>query len=106
MKKINDANAEIPDYLGLSDEISPWRSDIYIAVNKEVPNAQMVRISGAFLTKVFEGNYKDMKKWIEQMKAYVKSKDREMKKMYFYYTTCPKCAKHYGKNYVVIFAQV
>ncbi len=23
-----------------------------------------------------------------------------------YYTTCPKCAKKYGKNYVVILAQV
>jgi len=25
---------------------------------------------------------------------------------YFYYTTCPKCAKKYGKNYVVLLAQV
>jgi len=25
---------------------------------------------------------------------------------FFYYTTCPKCAKHYGKNYVVAFAEV
>ncbi|TSC93668.1 MAG: hypothetical protein CEN91_156 [Candidatus Berkelbacteria bacterium Licking1014_85] len=24
----------------------------------------------------------------------------------FSYTTCPKCAKVYGKNYVVLFAQV
>jgi hypothetical protein len=26
--------------------------------------------------------------------------------MYFFYTTCPRCAKHYGKNYVVGVAQV
>jgi len=26
--------------------------------------------------------------------------------MYFFYTTCPKCAKKYGKNYVVILAEV
>jgi hypothetical protein len=24
----------------------------------------------------------------------------------FYYTTCPKCAKRYGKNYVVLLAQI
>ncbi len=24
----------------------------------------------------------------------------------FFYTTCPNCAKHYGKNYVVILAQI
>ena len=26
--------------------------------------------------------------------------------VYFYYTTCPKCAKHYGHNYVVGFAEI
>ena len=26
--------------------------------------------------------------------------------LYFFYTTCPKCAKYYGKNYVVLVAQV
>jgi hypothetical protein len=25
--------------------------------------------------------------------------------MYMWYTTCPKCAKVYGKNYVVILAK-
>jgi hypothetical protein len=29
-----------------------------------------------------------------------------LKKLYFSYTTCPACAKAYGKNYVVLFAQV
>ena len=28
------------------------------------------------------------------------------KRMLFYYTTCPRCAKAYGKNYVVLFAEV
>jgi hypothetical protein len=26
--------------------------------------------------------------------------------LYFFYMTCPKCAKHYGKNYVVAVAKV
>ena len=30
----------------------------------------------------------------------------EWKDRYFYYTTCPKCAKKHGHNYVVGFAQV
>jgi len=40
------------------------------------------------------------------MQNYVKSKNKDLKKLYFYYTTCPKCAKIYGKNYVVLLAQV
>ena len=27
-------------------------------------------------------------------------------KMYMWYTTCPGCAKKYGKNYVVIISEV
>ena len=65
----------------------------------------MESISGTFLTKVFEGPYKDAGKWVKEMQAYVKSKGSEVGKMYFYYTTCPKCAKVYGKNYTVVLAK-
>ena len=66
----------------------------------------MAALSGTFLTKVFEGPYQDVGTWAEEMREYVKSKGRALKKMYFSYTTCPKCAKAYGKNYVVLFAQI
>jgi hypothetical protein len=106
MEKIQAAGALEPEPVMLSDEKSLWGSDIYIAVSKDVPGAEMVKISGTFLTKVFEGPYKDIRKWMEEMKAWLESKAAKIKKMYFFYTTCPKCAKHYGKNYVVILAQV
>ena len=106
MEMIEAASALAPEPLTLSDENSLWGSDIYIAVSKEVPQAENVRISGTFLTKVFEGPYKNIGKWVKEMKAYVKAKGREMKKMYFFYTTCPACAKVYGKNYTVILAMV
>jgi hypothetical protein len=106
MEKIQAADALEPEPVMLSDEKSLWGADIYIAVSKDVPGAEMVKISGTFLTKVFEGPYKDIRKWVEQMKAYLESRATKMKKMYFFYTTCPKCARHYGKNYVVILAQV
>jgi len=66
----------------------------------------MASISGMFLCKVFEGPYQNMRKWIEEMKAFVTAKGHALGKMYFYYTTCPKCAKKYGKNYVAILAQI
>ena len=106
MERIKEAGALVPLPVMLSDEKSLWGADIYIAVAKEVPGAEMARISGTFLTKVFEGPYKDVSKWVKEMKTYVKSKAREIKKMYFFYTTCPKCAKFYGKNYTVILAKV
>ena len=65
----------------------------------------MATISGTFLSKVFEGPFRNMRSWIEEMRGFMKAKGKEVRKLYFYYTTCPKCAKQYGKNYVVILAQ-
>ncbi|MEA3248812.1 MAG: hydrolase [Patescibacteria group bacterium] len=105
-EKIKNADALLPEPLMLSDEKSPWGADVYIATSKDVPDAEMVKISGTFLTKVFEGPFKDIKKWMKEMDAFVKSRGKGTKKLYFYYTTCPRCAKHYGKNYVVLVAEI
>lgn len=106
MERIQDADALAPEPLMLSDDKSLWGSDIYIAVSKEVPGAEMTRVSGTFLTKVFEGSYSNTGKWVREMKAYVESKGKELKNLYFFYTTCPSCAKVYGKNYTVLLAAV
>ena len=103
---IEKANARAPYQLMLSDEKSLWGSDIYIDVSKEVPGAQITTLSGTYLTKVFEGPYSSAGKWAQEMKEYVDTKGKILKKLYFSYTTCPKCAKAYGKNYVVLFAQI
>lgn len=107
-EKIERAKAMPPtkEFIMLSFDPSPWKGEHYLAVTKKVPEAENVKISGRFLTRVFEGEFKNAPKWVEEMDRYVKSKKEEMKKMYFFYTTCPKCAKYYGKNYVVGLAQV
>ena len=104
--RIEAAKAKPPEMIVLSDENSLWGADIYIYVTKDVPNARTSAISGTFLSRVFEGPYNNINKWIKEMKDYVKSESRELKKLYFYYTTCPKCSKKYGKNYVVLLAQI
>ena len=66
----------------------------------------MVRLSGNYLTRVFEGPYRDAPEWEKEMAAYVERRGKRAKKTYFFYTTCPKCAKAYGKNYVVAVTEV
>jgi hypothetical protein len=106
LSRIEAAGAAPEEMLVLSEENSLWGADMYIAVTKDVPGARMATLSGTFLAKVFEGPFKDARLWCEQMHQYVKSQGKTVKSMYFYYTTCPKCAKKYGKNYVVLLAQV
>lgn len=90
----------------LSDENSMWGADVYIEATKDIPGAKMTSIPGVFVSKVFEGSFRNMGKWIEEMKSYVSANGKKISRLYFYYTTCPKCAKKYGKNYVVILAQI
>lgn len=106
MLRIDAAKAEPATPVVLSDENSLWGADVYIEVTKELPGARMARISGTFLSRVFEGPYRNMGAWIREMQQHVKDKGRTLRKLYFYYTTCPKCAKEHGKNYVVLLAQV
>lgn len=106
MKKIEAANAKPDVALCLSDHVSKWNMDIYVAVSKEVKGVENITMSGKFLSKVYEGSFKDTGKWCKDFEAYAKEKGFNVKKWYMSYTTCPACAKAYGKNYVVIIAKI
>jgi hypothetical protein len=103
---IRDAHAANGSFLVLSHDDSAWHGEHLFAVTKPLPGADMVTLSGDFLTRVFEGPYSHAKQWCDEMKDYVQSRHRTLETQYFFYTTCPKCAKYYGKNYVVAIAQV
>ncbi len=106
MKLIEAADACPEQMMVLSDENSLWGADVYLAVSNDVPGAEMVRLSGRYITRVFEGPYSQGSKWAKEMTAHVNQESLELKKLYFFYTTCPKCAKALGRNYVVMVANV
>jgi hypothetical protein len=103
---IKDAHAEDGGFLVLSREDSAWHAEHLFAVSKPVAGAETVSLSGDFLTKVFEGPYANARTWCDEMRREVEHRGRTLDTLYFFYTTCPKCAKHYGKNYVVGVAKV
>jgi len=104
--KVEASKAKKEDMIVLADEDSLWGTNVFVEVTGDVAHGKMTALSGKFLTKVFEGPYKNMGGWIKEMKQYVTSKNKELKGLYFYYTTCPKCAKEHGKNYVVLLAKI
>lgn len=105
-KKVEGSGATIPDWLCLSEHTSKWNMDIYLAVDKTIEDAENITISGTFLSKVYEGNFNKTGEWCKDFELFAKNQGKQVKKMYMWYTTCPKCAKKYGKNYVVIVAEV
>ena len=104
--RLSKGDATMPDYLCLSDHTSRWNMDLYLAVDKEVPGAENVNLSGKFFSKVYEGPFRETGKWCREFEASARQRDLTVKKMYMWYTTCPRCAKKYGKNYVVIIGSV
>lgn len=105
-RKIKAAGAIIPDWICLSDHTSKWNMDLYLAVDKEVSGAENTTLTGKFYSKVYEGPFRDTEKWCKDFESIAVAKGYTIKKWYMWYTTCPKCAKKYGKNYVVVVGQI
>eukprot|EP00804_Cyclotella_cryptica_P013143 CCRYP_019645-RA/>CCRYP_019645-RA protein AED:0.02 eAED:0.06 QI:0/0/0.5/1/1/1/2/2912/186 len=126
--KINQCQgAALPkeEVMVMSDCASPWYTNVLVSVaTEEVKGAAVEKISGDFLAKVFEGDYSNIGKWVKEVELLLPSVRDSLKldgkrgdknqgskssddiKHYLYYPTCPKCAKIYGKNHVVILASL
>lgn len=104
---INAVQANVESgYLILSQDTTRWKADHYFRVSKEVAGLEMVKISGTFMTRVFDAEFKDFPRLIQETENWIRSQGHEMKEFFVFYTTCPKCAKHYGHNYMVLFGKI
>lgn len=91
-----------PDqFIVLSRSVAPFTEEHLFSSDTPVEGEEMVTLSGDFLTKVFEGPYSKMGEWMGEMEEAVRAKGAEPSDIYFFYTTCPKCAEAYGQNYVI-----
>lgn len=87
----------------LYDERSAWGTDVFLAVTRLVPELEMTEISGTFLATVHEGSFRQAPEFAKAAVGAAKRQGIGTARLYFWYTTCPKCAKAYGENYIVIF---
>jgi len=104
---MEDAGAMDPDdFIVLSRDLSPAEAEHLFAVSKPVPGEETVTLTGRYITGVFEGPYHHGPQWLAEMERRIRDRGAERGKIYFYYTTCPKCAEAYGKNHVIGVAQI
>jgi hypothetical protein len=107
MAHLEQAGAmDASDYIVLSRDTSAFAGEHLFAVPKAVPDEAMTTLSGDFITKVFQGPYQNAEQWRNDMADLVRARGSEPKSIWFFYTTCPKCAKAYGQNYVVGVAEL
>jgi len=113
---LEKADALTEDNLVLADECSLWKTELYFAVGQDKEGqrervaasegAQVETLSGTFRTQVFDGHYKEAESWRKQMSETLAAEGQTAQTIYAFYTTCPRCAKAYGHNYVVLLARV
>ncbi len=106
MADIETAGAECTDSMVLSDHTSKWNMDLLIAVDKDIPGKTVKTITGTFYSRVYEGKFNETGKWCRDYEKKADDLGFKVIKWYMWYTTCPKCAKVYGKNHVVIICEV
>jgi len=105
-RDVRQAGGTFQDNLCLSDHTSRWNMDIYLAVDRNVPGYDPVTLNGLFYSRVYEGPFRDTGKWCRNYEEHARDKGFSIKKWYMWYTVCPKCAKKYGKNHVVVLCPV
>ena len=90
----------------LFNDPTAFKSDLYLSVTEHIPNAQNVQLSGSFISKVFDGAYHKIPKFMKQMNVYLNAQDKKADNYYIHYAYCPKCSKEFGHNYMILFAEI
>lgn len=97
-KKVKKANAKIPDWLGLSDHTTKFNMDLYLAVDKEIPDSDNVTLSGKFISTVYEGPFKDTGKWCKDFESLCKKQEIAYQKTVHVVYDLPKMCKEIWKK--------
>ncbi|MBN2859141.1 MAG: hypothetical protein JXK93_02620 [Sphaerochaetaceae bacterium] len=106
-KAIETAQAAADNrYLMLSQELSMWKALHYILVTANVPGYQTTTIEGIWYASVFDGPFSSMGTWMKEIRSRVEARGATPTRHLAFYTTCPRCARVYNHNYVVLFAQI
>ncbi len=101
-KKISSKKDEV---LILFRDPGAFKSEIYFSVTGKVPEANNTNISGTFISKTYSGGFNAVPKFVKDMNNYL-GKRVASKDYYIHYAYCPKCAKKFGDNWMILFAKV
>lgn len=93
-------------YLILSHDKNSWQGEHFFLVDTDVEGQEMTSLNGTFMTKVYDGPFKDMPTMMADLEKHIEHEGHIASDYYAFYTTCPKCAKHYGHNYIVLFGRI
>lgn len=92
--------------LVLFNAANSFKWEIYISIDNYVDWMNYVELSWVYFSKVYDASFDTANKLMEDMEEYLKKKGKDAHNYYIHYAYCPDCAKHYGNNYTVLFAEI
>ena len=106
MEEIASRGLDEEQVMMFSKEDSMFSSTLLLSLRGDAEDLETVKLSGRYISMIFENGYRQTSKWIGKVRRYVEEQDKVAKELLFWYVTCPRCAKKYGKTQTVIFAKV
>lgn len=94
------------DFLLLAHDPSSFKGELYMSITTDIPGASVVKLSGRFFSRVFQGSYGDVRRCLSEMKDSLAANKMRSTKDYVSFPYCPECSKKYGANYIVIISEV
>jgi hypothetical protein len=92
----------------LAKDTGLFSAKMFFAVNRVNPrDPNVIMLSGTYVTRGFQGPYKNMGNYIRVFMEQVHQKyGLKPKDLLFWYVNCPKCAKKQGGPKIVIFGKI
>ncbi len=106
MEEITSRGLDEEQVMTFSKEDSIFSSTLLLSLRRDAEDLETVKLSGRYISMIFENGYRQTSKWIGKVRRYVEGQGKVAKELLFWYVTCPRCAKKYGKAQTVIFAKV
>ena len=106
MEEISSRSLDEEPLMMFSKEESMFSSILLISLKRDTEDLETEKLSGRYISMIFENGYRQTPKWIKEVERYVEKQGKVAGELLFWYVTCPRCAKKYGKTQTVIFAKV
>jgi hypothetical protein len=94
------------DFLLLAHDPSSFKGELYMSITRDIPGANVVKLTGAFFSRVFHGGYGDVPRFLKEMTHSLAANKMRSAKDYVFFPYCPECSKKYGESYVVIISEI
>ncbi|TET28262.1 hypothetical protein E3J68_03285 [Candidatus Aerophobetes bacterium] len=106
MEEITSRDLDEEPAMMFSKEESMFSSTLLISLKRDAKDLETERLSGKYISMIFENGYRQTPKWMRELGKYIEGQGKVAKDFLFWYVTCPRCARKYGKTQTVIFAKV